>query len=379
MSHDDEADPDPAAGSDADDEADPDSAAGSDADPHGESDPGHEGREEFTPDPVGHARVRPGMTVGELATEYGKAGVGAANLATAVDVTSAAWDAGAATFLGLAGAMVPAGMRQVVVDLIRDGRVDALVTTGANLTHDAIEAIGGKHHHGSAGPHDRRSEATRERSERDHDEQLREEGVDRIYNVYLPQEHFALFETHLRERVFPEVERTVTIREFTHELGRANLRRNREADVPEDPGIAAAAYECDVPVYVPAIQDSVLGIQAWVYSQTSAFGLDALGDMTHLSDVAHAAESAFAFVVGGGVPKNYVLQTMLAVPGAYDYAVQLTTDTTDTGGLSGASLNEARSWGKLEPGARNVTVVGDATITLPLVVAAARERVGDGV
>jgi deoxyhypusine synthase len=116
-----------------------------------------------------------------------------------------------------------------------------------------------------------------------------------------------------------------------------------------------------------------------VYSQTSAFGLDALGDMTHLSDVAHAAESAFAFVVGGGVPKNYVLQTMLAVPGAYDYAVQLTTDTTDTGGLSGASLNEARSWGKLEPGARNVTVVGDATITLPLVVAAARERVDDGV
>jgi deoxyhypusine synthase len=369
-------------GGDPDSDSDPDVETGdgsdADADPHGGTDAGHDGREEFSPDPVGHARVRPGMTVGELATEYGKAGVGAANLATAVDVTREAWAGEAATFLGLAGAMVPAGMRQVVVDLIRDGRVDALVTTGANLTHDAIEAIGGKHHHGSAGPHDRRSEAAREGTERDHDERLREEGVDRIYNVYLPQEHFALFETHLRERVFPAVERTVTIREFTHELGRANLRRNREADVPEDPGIAAAAYECDVPVYVPAIQDSVLGIQAWVYSQTSEFALDALGDMTHLSDVAHAAESAFAFVVGGGVPKNYVLQTMLAVPGAYDYAVQLTTDTTDTGGLSGASLDEARSWGKLEPGARNVTVVGDATITLPLVVAAARERVGDG-
>jgi deoxyhypusine synthase len=97
--------------------------------------------------------------------------------------------------------------------------------------------------------------------------------------------------------------------------------------------------------------------------------------MTHLSDVAHAADSAFALLVGGGVPKNYVLQTMLAVPGAYDYAVQLTMDTTDTGGLSGASLDEARSWGKLRPDARNVSVVGDATITLPLLVGAARERV----
>jgi deoxyhypusine synthase len=118
----------------------------------------------------------------------------------------------------------------------------------------------------------------------------------------------------------------------------------------------------------------VLGIQAWVYSQTSEFGLDALADMTELSDLAAGAERAGALVVGGGVPKNYVLQTMLTVPGAYDYGVQLTTDPDHTGGLSGATLDEARSWGKLDPDAENVTVVGDATITLPFLVAAARER-----
>jgi deoxyhypusine synthase len=82
-------------------------------------------------------------------------------------------------------------------------------------------------------------------------------------------------------------------------------------------------------------------------------------------------------VVGGGVPKNYVLQTMLTIPDAYDYAVQLTMDPDHTGGLSGATLDEARSWGKLEKSARNATVVGDATVTLPLVVAAARERAGE--
>jgi len=328
---------------------------------HGERTP----REEFHEDPLGHADVWAGMSVGDLATEYGKAGIGAAEMGRAVDVYAEMLDRDDVTnFFGLAGAMVPGGMRSVVTDLIRDGHIDALVTTGANLTHDAIEAIGGKHHHG------RTAEAGHER---EHDEQLRDEGVDRIYNVYLPQEHFTLFEEHLRDRVFPAFDGVVPTSEFTRELGRANLEANES--VEEDAGIAAAAYEHDVPVFVPAIQDSVLGIQAWMHSQVSAFTLDALADLTNITDVAFDAERAGATVVGGGVPKNFVLQTMLTVPEAYDYGVQLTTDPASTGGLSGATLDEARSWGKLEKSAKNVTVLGDATITLPLLVAGARERI----
>ena len=350
---------------------------GDGGDPEAHHDPE---REEFHEAPIGHARVRAGMTVGELATEYGRAGIGAATVERAVDIYAEMLAREDVTnLLGLAGAMVPTGMRAIVADLIRDGHVDAVVTTGANLPHDAIEAIGGKHHHGRAGPDDPHPAGGDAReagggTPREHDETLRAEGVDRIYNVYLPQEHFALFESHLRDDVFPAVERRVTIREFTRALGRANAERNAARDVDEDPGIAAAAYDNDVPIYCPAIQDSVLGIQAWIYSQTSEFGLDALGDMTHLSDLAFDADRAGAMVVGGGVPKNYVLQTMLTIPEAYDYAVQLTMDPDHTGGLSGATLDEARSWGKLEQSARNATVVGDATITLPLVVAAARER-----
>jgi len=329
------------------------------------SDGGHgSGREEFHEDPIGHADVWPGMSVGDLATEYRKAGIGAAEMGRAVDIYAEMLERDDVTnFFGLAGAMVPGGMRSVVSDLIRDGHIDALVTTGANLTHDAIEAIGGKHHHG------RTAETGHER---DHDEQLRDEGVDRIYNVYLPQEHFTLFEGHLRDHVFPEFDGVVATSEFTRELGRANLAANDGVD--EDAGIAAAAYENDVPVFVPAIQDSVLGIQAWMHSQVSAFTLDALADLTNITDVAFDAEKAGATVVGGGVPKNFVLQTMLTVPEAYDYGVQLTTDPASTGGLSGATLDEARSWGKLEKSAKNVTVLGDATITLPLLVAGARDR-----
>jgi len=331
-----------------------------------------EARETFHHDPIGHTEVRAGMTVGELIDEYGAAGIGAADLHEAVDIFTAMCDDEVTTFVGLAGAMVPTGMRRIVADLIRDGHVDALVTTGANLTHDAIEAIGGKHHHGQVHEEGK--------TEREHDETLRDEGVDRIYNVYLPQEHFALFESHLRDEVFPVLESEcddggVSIQRLTEELGRANGEVNESEEIEEGAGIAAAAYEHDVPIHCPAVQDSVLGLQAWMYSQTSQFTLDALGDMTAITDLAYEADEAGALVIGGGVPKNYVLQTMLVSPDAYDHAVQLTMDPPQTGGLSGATLDEARSWGKLEKAAQNVSVYADATITLPLLVAGARERI----
>ncbi|WP_224334606.1 deoxyhypusine synthase [Haloprofundus halobius] len=337
-------------------------------DGHAEYHPPH--REEFDHDPVGHTDVRSGMTVSELVDEYGKAGIGAAAVHEAVDVYAEMLaDDNCTVFLSLAGAMVPTGMRKVVSDLVRDGHVDALVTTGANLTHDSIEAIGGKHHHGA--------EHAEGKTPREHDETLRDEEVDRIYNVYLPQEHFALFESHLRAEVFPplEEEGSVGIERLCRELGRANSEVNEREGVEEDAGVAAAAYESDVPIYCPAVQDSVFGLQAWMYSQTSEFTLDALKDMTPLTDLAYHADRAGCLLVGGGVPKNFTLQTMLVTPGAYDYAVQITMDPASTGGLSGATLDEARSWGKLTKEARNVTVQGDATVFLPLLVAAARERI----
>lgn len=330
-------------------------------------------REEFRHDPLSHVAVEGGMTVGDLVEAYGDAGLGAESVHEAAAILSEMLaDDDCTVLLSLAGAMVPGGMRRVVTELVRDGHVDALVTTGANLTHDAIEAIGGNHHHGrdhGAG------------SLREHDEQLRDEQVDRIYNVYLPQEHFAGFESHLREEVFPPLERaceeagSVGIERLTRELGRANAEVNDRKDVSGDAGLAAAAYQADVPTYCPAVADSVLGLQAWMYSQTTAFSLDALSDMSGLNDLAFEAERAGCFLIGGGVPKNFTLQTMLVVPKAYDYAVQVTMDPEATGGLSGATLEEARSWGKLEKEARNASVYGDASVFLPLLVAAVRERI----
>jgi deoxyhypusine synthase len=96
--------------------------------------------------------------------------------------------------------------------------------------------------------------------------------------------------------------------------------------------------------------------------------------MKALLDSCFSAERAGALLVGGGVPKNFILQSMLMTPNGFSYAVQLTGDRPDLGGLSGATLDEARSWGKITEDAAAVTVYGDATITLPVLVASVLER-----
>jgi deoxyhypusine synthase len=98
--------------------------------------------------------------------------------------------------------------------------------------------------------------------------------------------------------------------------------------------------------------------------------IDACGDMRDLLDRCYAADRAGALFVGGGVPKNYILQTMLLAPKGFDYAIQLTGDRPDLGGLSGATLDEARSWGKVSEKARRIMIEGDATVVLPIMAGA---------
>jgi len=119
----------------------------------------------------------------------------------------------------------------------------------------------------------------------------------------------------------------------------------------------------------------MIGLQYWLFSQTKKVTVDAFADMPSLMDRCFTATRAGALLVGGGVPKNFILQSMLMTPNGFSYAVQLTGDRPDLGGLSGATLDEARSWGKITEEAQAVTVYADATITLPLLVAAVMERI----
>ncbi len=300
--------------------------------------------------PVRHVKITGDMTVSRLVDSFGGAAFGAGRIFEAVDIyREMTEDRDCIKFFGLAGAMVPAGMRQVVSDMIRDGSIDILVTTGANLVHDIIESLGLHHYKGTDAVDD---------------VQLKHSSINRIYDVFLPEEHFAKLEEKLQP-LFRELPDRLSISELLAHIGR---------NLDDENSILRSAYDMGIPVFCPAIQDSIIGLQAWLFRQTNPLNVDVFADMRGLIDRCYEAKRAGVLIVGGGVPKNFILQSMLVTPKSFDYAIQLTMDRPETGGLSGATLEEARSWGKVGENARSVTVYSDATITLPLIVAAAKKK-----
>ena len=301
--------------------------------------------------PVKQAHVHPGISVDDLVRVMEKAGAyNGGALSRAVGIVSTMFNRkDVIRFFGLAGAMVPAGMGGLVSDLIVEKKIDVLVSTGANLTHDIIEAIGCNHYIGT---------------EKCNDVELRHDEINRIYDVYLPNESFIQFEEFMQDvfSKFPE-NSILSISELLAHIGR-HLKT----------GILAVAAKNEIPVFCPAIQDSMIGLQFWLYRQTHKITIDAFSDMTQIIDLCFSAKTAGALLIGGGVPKNFILQSMLMTPRGFTYAVQLTGDRPDLGGLSGATLDEARSWGKVDEDAQTVTVYGDATITFPLLISAAIGR-----
>ncbi len=298
--------------------------------------------------PIRHAKITQDMSVSQLVDSMKDCAFGAGRLYEAADVyREMINDSECTKFFGLAGAMVPAGMRQIVSDLIRDRQIDILVSTGANLVHDIIESLGLRHYKGTDAADD---------------VQLKHDAVNRIYDVFLPEHHFTDFEEKMQS-IFKEIPEKLSITELLSHIG---------AKLDDENSILKSAYDMQVPVYCPAIQDSVIGLQAWLYKQTKPLNVDVFDDMRNLIDRCYEAKRTGVMIVGGGVPKNFILQSMLVTPRSFDYAIQLTMDRPETGGLSGATLDEARSWGKVGEKARCVTVYSDATITLPIIVAAAK-------
>ena len=299
-------------------------------------------------DYIRQMEIEPGMGADELVRMMEACGFGARRLAEAVNIYEEMLSGDYARFFTLAGAMVPAGMRNIVSDLIRDGRIDVLVSTGANLVHDIIEAFS---HHVLGDP-----EAS--------DEDLRDEGISRIYDVYVGDDDFVRFEEILQE-ILPKRGDLMTGTELLRLLGKR---------IEDEKSILRSASDAGVPIFCPAISDSMIGLQAWLYRQTRKLNVDAFGDVGELVDICYGAERSGIVIIGGGVPKNFALQSMLVTPKSFDLAIQLTTDRPEPGGLSGASLSEAVSWGKIAPEARKVTVYGDATINFPLMVASTLTR-----
>lgn len=299
-------------------------------------------------------------TINEIANEFKNSGVfGAGRIAKAIDIYSEMLEKKATVFLGIAGALVPGGMKKIITDMIRNDMVHVIVTTGANVTHDIIEAFGGEHL--------RHVPYTS-------DSELREKSIDRIYDAFVADESFMKLEDNIQP-IFKEIYEknkdsnnilAISTRQLMSLIG-------EKLDDPDS--FVRAAYEKNVPIYVPAFGDSILGLQLWLFSQMKKIYIDDMGDLGEIQRSAWDSDLAGAFFLGGGVPKNYIFQSRLMSPKTFDYAIQITMDRVETGGLSGASLSEAISWGKVDQESRMTTVVSDVTIALPLIYSATLSRI----
>jgi len=299
---------------------------------------------------VQQMKIKDKMSVIELLDEMGKSGaLGAGRIYRATQLMAEVIeDDQTAVFLSVAGPMVPGGLRKIIRDLINDGHIQALITSGANLTHDLLESFGGAHYRGIH--HD--------------DENLCERGMGRIGDIYTNSEDFEVFEKKIIPIIssISESHSHLTIQEFIKQIGLL---------IDDDESIIRTATLKDMPIYAPGIIDSMLGLQLWMFTQENQLHLDAVGDMHLLSDQVFEADKVAIIILGGGLPKHYALASNI-IKGGVDAAIQITMDRSETGSLGGAPLEEAKSWAKARAGSSLVTVIGDATIIFPLMVAGAR-------
>ncbi len=260
-------------------------------------------------------------------------------------------------FMGLSGAMIPGGMRKVIRDMIEMKLIDVIVSTGANIFHDLFESSGYRHYVGS---------------EEGDDDALRKHRIVRVYDALMDDQEINQV-IHLLSKVPDELkEKVVSSRRYLEVLGRR---------IKDEGSILKAATRYGVPVFIPALSDSSIGIGlTFLHHQKKAPSegilIDQIRDSFEIAQLKKMASVTGAIYIGGGVPKNYIQQLgpvselLFQKESGHRYAFQITTDDPKWGGLSGCTFEEAKSWGKIEKRSSYAAVYMDATVALPLLVGA---------
>ena len=284
------------------------------------------------------------------------------NLATAYQVWRRMLRDRTMIMMGMAGAMVPAGMRRLVVYLIKHRLIDCLVSTGANFFHDLHETLGRSHFQCS--PHI-------------DDVALQKNLIDRMYDTLADEEEFREEDAFVgRFAATLDQSRPYTTREFLYLLGKEISQRAAED------GILTAAYQARIPLYCPAVGDSsiVIVIAENRYLKKNRLTFDVIGDVLETARLAGESPSSGVVYFGGGTPKNFIQQSEVTATfirqthSGHKYAIQVITDAPHWGGLSGCTFEEAQSWGKIAHDASMATVHCDSTIAMPILVTALSEN-----
>lgn len=312
---------------------------------------------------VEHIDIKKINTI-ELVEAMGKTAFQARNLHRAADIYDRMLrDKECSVILTLAGSLFSAGLKDIVVDMVKNKMVDAIVSTGAVIVdQDFFEALGFKHYQGTPYVDDNK---------------LRDMMIDRIYDTFIDEEELRVCDMTIAEIANSLEPRPYSSREFILEMGRWLAENNRGEE-----SVVRNAYEMGVPVFVPAFSDSSAGFglvhHQW-HNKEKHLSIDSAKDFLELTKVKIEATQTGIFMVGGGVPKNFTQDTVVACDileveaDMHKYAIQITVADERDGGLSGSTLQEASSWGKVETTYEQM-VYSEATIAMPLIVSYAYHK-----
>ena len=250
-------------------------------------------------------------------------------------------------FLSFPAAIMATGCRGLLIDLVREGLVDVIVTTCGTLDHDISRT---------------RSEYYEGGFEMD-DAKLRRTGYHRLGNILVPLENYGpLIENimqQLLDRLYESGERSVSTEVISQEIGR---------DLNSTKSLLYWANKKGVPVFVPGITDGAVGSQLWLFAERHRdFKVDVIADERRLSDITSEAQETGALVLGGGISKHHLIWWNL-FRGGLDYACYITTAQEFDGSLSGAQVREAVSWGKVKERAKQSGLIAEVTTVLPFIV-----------
>ncbi|WP_315789316.1 1,9-bis(guanidino)-5-aza-nonane synthase [Fischerella sp. JS2] len=258
--------------------------------------------------------------------------------------------------LCLAGSLFSAGLKEIVYDLITHNMVDAIVSTGANIVdQDFFEALGYHHYVGDPFVDD---------------EFLRQQRIDRIYDTYIDEDQLRICDMTIAEIAGSLSPRPYSSREFIQHMGAYLEHRGTTTQ-----SVVLAAYQHQVPIFVPAFSDCSAGFglvhHQW-HSPESHLTIDSVRDFRELTQCKLAAGDTGLVMIGGGVPKNFAQDTVVAAEllgfetAMHKYTIQVTVADERDGGLSGSTLKEAHSWGKVDKTTEQM-VFAEATLALPLI------------
>lgn len=297
---------------------------------------------------------------------FGRSGFNARRLAEAAGLFSRMLDGTTTVGLTLAGAMTPIGMSGPLIDLIRNGFVDFIISTGANLYHDMHRPFDLPMCQGTFNADDN---------------ELADSGVARIYDVFIGDDSTLMATDKMVLRAARRMpDRPISTADFHYMLG----QEIREIAPAPEKSLVAVAAECEVPIYTSSPGDSSIGMNLIVpHLFRRPMQVDFIRDIIETAAIVRDADKNGVIHVGGGSPKNFYLQTQPTLhqilmdesKGGHDYFIQITTDAPHWGGLSGATPQEARSWGKIKDATiNNVVVYACSSIAVPLLTQYARIR-----